>query len=75
LAPGWSAAVRDFGWEIQHDNRVVHVALHGPDGLRRFITSRPWHPSFALELGTQRLAWEWEGPLPFEVRTVVEPGR
>jgi len=73
LAPGWTAAVRDFGWEIRHENRVMHVTLHGPDGLRKLITSRPWHPSFGLELATHRLAWEWEGRLPCEVRTVVEP--
>jgi uncharacterized heparinase superfamily protein len=73
LAPGWTAAVRDFGWEIQHENRVMHVTLHGPNGLRTLITSRPWHPSFGLELATQRLGWEWQGQLPFELRTVVGP--
>lgn len=73
LADGWTAAARDFGWEIQHENRSLRITLRGPDGLRTSITSRPWHPLFGVESRTQRLTWEWEGELPFEVQTIAEP--
>jgi hypothetical protein len=73
LAPGWSAMVRDGGWEIRQADQIVGVSLQAPEGVRTFVTPRPCHPCFGVELTGQRLAWEWQGQLPIEVRTVVEP--
>jgi uncharacterized heparinase superfamily protein len=71
LAPDWTAAVSDFGWELSQKNHVLHVTLRGPGGLQRSITSRPWHPMFGVESRTLRLVWEWHGELPFEVQTMI----
>jgi uncharacterized heparinase superfamily protein len=73
LADGWTAADRDFGWEIQHANQMLRITLRGPDGLQKSIASRPWHPMFGVETQAPRLTWEWEGELPLEVQTIVEP--
>ncbi len=73
LAPEWTAAVCDFGWELSQKNHVLHVTLRGPGGLQRSVTSRWWHPRFGIELHTPRLLWEWHGELPFEVQTIVAP--
>ncbi len=73
LAPDWTAAVCDFGWELRRKNHVLRVTLRGPGGLRLSVTSRPWHPMFGVESHTQRLVWEWDGELPFEVQTIVAP--
>jgi uncharacterized heparinase superfamily protein len=73
LAPEWTVAVCDFGWVLRQKDDVLHVTLYGPDGLQRSVASRPWHPMFGIELHTQRLVWEWQGELPFEVQTTVAP--
>jgi uncharacterized heparinase superfamily protein len=75
LAPGWTATAQNFGWELRRENQILRVRLQAPDDTRMSITSRPWHPSFGLEFSTQRLAWEWDGQLPCEVRTVVESAK
>ena len=73
LADGWTAAAGDLGWETQQANQMLQITLRGPNGLRRSIRARPWHSMFGVETQTPRLTWEWEGELPLEVQTIVEP--
>ena len=49
------------------------VNLDGPAGLQTGVAMRPWHPRFGVEVSTRRLTWEWEGSLPLETTTTVEP--
>jgi uncharacterized heparinase superfamily protein len=74
LEPGWAVSPSARGWELRHGLRTVHVNLDGPAELRRSLETRPWHPQFGVAMVTSRLAWKWEGVLPLETRTIVEPG-
>ncbi len=74
LEPGWAVSPSARGWELRQGLRTVHVILDGPAELRRSLETRPWHPQFGVEMVTSRLAWKWEGVMPLETRTIVEPG-
>jgi len=74
LEPGWAALPSARGWELRQGARTLRVVLDSRAELRTASENRPWHPQFGLELPTTRLAWEWEGVLPLETTTIVEPG-
>ena len=73
LHPDWSAAASGGGWEVRQEGRALRVNLDGPAGLQTGVAMRPWHPRFGVEVSTRRLTWEWEGSLPLETTTTVEP--
>ena len=73
LHPDWSAAQSGGGWEVRQEGRALRVNLDGPAGLQTGVATRPWHPRFGVEVSTRRLTWEWEGSLPLETTTTVEP--
>ncbi len=74
LEPGWSVSAAAGGWELRQGPRILRVVLDSRAEVRRSLEIRPWHPQFGVEAATNRLAWEWEGVLPLETRTIVEPG-
>jgi uncharacterized heparinase superfamily protein len=71
LEPGWAVAESTGGWEVRQGSRIVKIIVDGPVGLKRSLTSKPWHPRFGVEVATNRLIWEWQGALPLEVKTIV----
>ena len=71
LAPGWTATPAESGWQLQREGKSLRVRLQGPTDLRLSLETKPWHPRFGVEIPTTRLAWRWEGRLPFEVVTSV----
>jgi hypothetical protein len=71
LEPRWAVAESTGGWEVRQGSRIVKIIVDGPVGLKRSLTSKPWHPRFGVEVTTNRLIWEWEGALPLEVKTIV----
>ena len=73
LHPDWSAAASGGGWDVRQEGRALRVNLDGPAGLQTGVATRPWHPRFGVEVSTRRLSWEWEGSLPLETTTTVEP--
>ncbi|HEX4071643.1 MAG TPA: alginate lyase family protein [Planctomycetaceae bacterium] len=73
LHPDWSAAQSGGGWEVRQEGRALRVNLDGPADLQTGVATRPWHPRFGVEVSTRRLTWEWEGSLPLETTTTVEP--
>jgi uncharacterized heparinase superfamily protein len=75
LAPGWTATAAESGWQLSREGRSVRVRLQGPSDLRLARETRPWHPRFGVEIPTTRLAWRWEGRLPFQLKTTIEPAR
>jgi uncharacterized heparinase superfamily protein len=74
LEPGWAAVPSAGGWELRQGSRTLRVVLDSRAELRKTLECRPWHPQFGLELSTLRLNWQWDGDLPFEIKTIVEPG-
>jgi uncharacterized heparinase superfamily protein len=73
LQPDWTVTQTGRGWELRNKGRHVRVELDGPAGLQSGVAVRPWHPHFGIEILTRRLTWEWQGALPMEVTTTVEP--
>jgi uncharacterized heparinase superfamily protein len=73
LEPGWAVSPSARGWELRQGRRTVYVILDGPAELRRSLETRPWHPQFGVEMATSRLVWKWEGVLPLETKSIVEP--
>jgi uncharacterized heparinase superfamily protein len=73
LAPGWTATAAESGWQLQREGKSLCVRLHSPTDLRLSLDERLWHPRFGVEIPTTRLAWRWEGSLPFELMTSVAP--
>jgi uncharacterized heparinase superfamily protein len=73
LHPDWSAVPSAGGWDVQKTGRTVRVRLEGPAGLKTGVALRPWHPRFGVERTTTRLIWEWQGDLPLETTTTLEP--
>jgi uncharacterized heparinase superfamily protein len=73
LQPDWTVTLTGRGWEVQNKARHLRVELDGPPGLQTGVSLRPWHPRFGVEVSTRRLTWEWQGDLPMEATTTVEP--
>jgi uncharacterized heparinase superfamily protein len=71
LAPGWTASAAEAGWQLDRDGASLRLRLKGPADLRHSIETRLWHPRFGVEIPTTRLAWRWQGSLPFELVTTV----
>jgi uncharacterized heparinase superfamily protein len=72
LAPSWKATAVPGGWRLVGEQRrlAVHVTCDRP--VRLELEGRLWHSDFGVELETQRLAWRYEGRLPFELTVRVE---
>lgn len=73
LAPGWSVLSDGTGWLVRNESQAVRVHLVGPAAMTSSVESRPFHPEFGLEIPTTRLCWQYDGPLPVEVTTTLEP--
>ncbi len=73
LAPGWEATPAGNGWTLRNGSDAVQVRVHGPASLNLSIEPRPYHPEFGMEVITNRLNWQYDGPVPVEVITYLEP--
>lgn len=73
LEPGWSVFRSTDGWELRQGPRIVRVKVDSAAKLKRTVEPRAWHPRFGVEMTTNRLTWEWEGKLPLETQTTVQP--
>jgi hypothetical protein len=73
LSPEWTAQPAGEGWTLRSGSDAVRVTVRGPAGLRRTAEPRPYHPEFGKEETTTRLTWRYDGSLPVEVTTHLEP--
>ncbi len=73
VAPGWNVEQTAQGWQLVDGNLRVRVVVEGVQTVDRFLEQRPYHPRYGVEQQTTRIGWRWQGDLPLEVRTVVEP--
>jgi uncharacterized heparinase superfamily protein len=73
LQPDWAVTSTGRGWELRNKGHHVRIELDGPAGLHTGVALRAWHPRFGVEISTHRLTWEWQGVLPMEATTIVEP--
>lgn len=71
LSPGWTAKSVADGWRLKSDNQDLLVRLSGPANLQHTLSSRPWHPDYGIEVMTQRLHWQYRGPLPVEITICI----
>jgi uncharacterized heparinase superfamily protein len=73
LGTEWTAHPAGEGWLIRTESNAIRLTVRGPTGLRLSAESRPYHPEFGKEEMTTRLNWRYDGPLPVEVTTHLEP--
>jgi hypothetical protein len=73
LNPEWSVQPVGDGWIARAGSGAVRVTIGGPAGIRLSAEPRPYHPEFGKEESTTRLTWRYDGPLPAEVTTRLEP--
>jgi uncharacterized heparinase superfamily protein len=73
LHPDWIASQSGRGWDVRTAGHNLRIRIEGPSGMQTGVALRPWHPRFGVETTTQRLTWEWQGDLPLETTTIVEP--
>jgi len=71
LAPEWHATPRGGGWLISHGRSTLLVQITSDARLNLGMRAAKYHPEFGLELAATRLEWDYEGPLPMEMRTIV----
>lgn len=73
LAPELCVAAAAGGFRLETRFDRLRVRVEGPPELALSVETRNYHPEFGRELETRRLGWRFEGRLPLEVRTWVEP--
>lgn len=71
LAPGWTAEEVGAGWRISKGELSLFVLMQSDVNLRRTTVQAAYHPEFGREVNTVRLCWEYEGPLPLQVGTII----
>ncbi|MEM7583041.1 MAG: alginate lyase family protein [Acidobacteriota bacterium] len=73
VAPTWQVENTNDGWRLASGELRVNVSLSSPQPVTRYRESRPYHPAYGVEQSATRIGWRWQGALPVEVHTVVEP--
>lgn len=72
LDPAWSAEPEATGWLLAGHGERLQVRLQGGEARPVLSVVRaPYHPDYGVETTAQRLVWEYDGPLPIEIRTEI----
>jgi uncharacterized heparinase superfamily protein len=73
LAPGWRAAARPNGWQLDGADRLqVKIITNSTHELSLAREQRLAHPNYGIEVPCTRLSWRLDGCLPMVVKTVVD---
>jgi uncharacterized heparinase superfamily protein len=72
LAPEWRVRPVAGGWELHCEGRWLLWRISSPQNLVLTIEPALYHPSYGLEVKTQRLVWRYEGNLPLTVKCMAE---
>jgi hypothetical protein len=73
LAPGWRAAPQSGGWSISGHGSELVLTIHSPQSLQLSAQPAKVRFEYGAETESTRLVWNYAGPLPLEVTTVIEP--
>jgi hypothetical protein len=72
LAPGWQVASVGGGWRLDGPGGTLKLAIAGNQPLQLAAVRAEYCPQFGAIEQTMRLEWQYQGPLPLEVTTIVE---
>lgn len=72
VEPSWHVEAAGGGFWMSAAGHRLHVALESEREPILSLESRPYHPRYGVEQPASRITWQWQGQLPFEIRTVVE---
>lgn len=72
LAPEWQVQERVGGWLVSGPAGSAEIRVESSRELTLRVVRKRYHPERGKRVLTARLEWEYEGPLPLDVETILD---